>query len=182
MLDFGSMIEGNFWLPLWDYRKNLVRRSGSGIKTIDGKKSEQIASNQTAECRASDSFTIGQWDAGLKKHGPACPLARPDHAAAMDQHQQLVLVTECIFWHENKTAWLCVFGVHLMRKGMNCVKIQRNPTCEATPFCTWKVAFNRGGISSGVEINILMFTFALSSDFPEGLVSHQDGLSKGVLL
>ena len=42
-------------------------------------------------------------------------------------------------------------------------QVQRNPSCEATPFTPEKWPFKRGGLSSGVEIDTFMFKFTLSS-------------------
>ena len=58
--------------------------------------------------------------------------------------------------------------------------IQWYPSCEATPFAQEKWPFKRGGLSSGVKINTFMFRCQVA--FPEELVSHQGGLSKGVPL
>ena len=44
-----------------------------------------------------------------------------------------------------------------------CLKIQWNPSCEATPFAPEKWPFKRGGLSSGVEINTFMFRLTVSS-------------------
>ena len=52
--------------------------------------------------------------------------------------------------------------------------IQWNPSCKATPFASEKWPFKRGGLSSGVKINTLMLTFALSSGLSRG-----GGLSSG---
>ena len=62
MSAFGPMIGGNFRWPMWD----LVRRSASGTETIGGKSSEQMSSDRTTDYGPSDSFIIGQWDAGFK--------------------------------------------------------------------------------------------------------------------
>ena len=49
------------------------------------------------------------------------------------------------------------------------IELQWNPSCEATPFPPEKWLFKRGGISSGVEINIFMFRFTVSSDLSRGV-------------
>ena len=53
-------------------------------------------------------------------------------------------------------------------------QVQWNPFCEATPFASEKWPFKRGGLSSGVEINIFMFRFTLSTGLSRG-----GGLSSG---
>ena len=57
---------------------------------------------------------------------------------------------------------------------MNCLHIQWNPSCEATPFEPEKWPFKRGGLLSGVEINTFMFRFTLSRGLSRG-----GGLSSG---
>ena len=52
--------------------------------------------------------------------------------------------------------------------------LQWNPFCEVTPFTSEKWPFKRGGLSSGVEINIFMFRFTLSTGLSRG-----GGLSSG---
>ena len=54
------------------------------------------------------------------------------------------------------------------------IKIQCNPSWEATPFAPEKWPFKRGGLSSEVKINIFMFRFTVSSDLSRGV-----GLSSG---
>ena len=54
-----------------------------------------------------------------------------------------------------------------------CKKIHTDSR-EATPFASKKWPFKRGGLSSGVEINTLMFRFTWSSDLSRG-----GGLSSG---
>ena len=49
-----------------------------------------------------------------------------------------------------------------------------NPSCEATPFAPERWPFNRGGLSSGVEINTFMFRFTVSNGLSRGV-----GLSSG---
>ena len=63
-----------------------------------------------------------------------------------------------------------------------CIAIQWNPSCEATSFASEKLPFERGGLSSGVEIYTFMFRFTLSKDLSRGVASHRVGLSKGVPL
>ena len=56
-------------------------------------------------------------------------------------------------------------------------------SCEATPFAPGKWPFKRGGLSSGVEINTLLFRFTSSSGLFRGVMApRQVGLSKGVTL
>ena len=62
------------------------------------------------------------------------------------------------------------------------VCLQWNPSCEATLFAPEKWPFKRGGLSSGVEINAIMFRFTLSRGLSEGVTSRQGGLSKGAPL
>ena len=47
--------------------------------------------------------------------------------------------------------------------------IQWNPSCEATPFASEMWPFKRGGLSSGVEINIFMFRFTVSNGLSRGV-------------
>ena len=54
------------------------------------------------------------------------------------------------------------------------LKVQRNLSCEATPFASAKWPFKRGGLSSGVEIKTFMFRFSSSSGLSRG-----GGLSSG---
>ena len=46
--------------------------------------------------------------------------------------------------------------------------VQWNPSCEATPFASEKWPFKRGGLSSGVKNNTLMFRFSLLSGLSRG--------------
>ena len=46
--------------------------------------------------------------------------------------------------------------------------LANEPLLWGHTFCISKVAFQEGGLSSGVEINILMFRFTLSSGLSRG--------------
>ena len=59
-----------------------------------------------------------------------------------------------------------VMQVRLEVIGQVC--LQWNPSCEATLFAPEKWPFKRGGLSSGVEINAIMFRFTLSRGLSRG--------------
>ena len=76
----------------------------------------------------------------------------------------------CIFWIMIQIA----IQIEILIILLHVNGVQWNPSCEATPFLPEMWPFKRGGLSSGVEINIFMFRFTLSIGFPRGV-----GLSSG---
>ena len=63
-----------------------------------------------------------------------------------------------------------------------CTVYSGTPLVRPPPFAPEKWPFKRGGLPSGVETIHLCLDLQSIVAFPEGLVSHQGGLSKGVPL